>query len=90
MMRGLLDGMLSVPVRGSFAVKLLLTLSQKHLPAHDQRGHHQNADYQTKRRDNRNVAEKRERFALGRRGILARADNVDLPTNECRPLNAES
>jgi hypothetical protein len=27
---------------------------------------------------------------LGRRGILARADNVDLPTNECRPLNAES
>ena len=63
MMRGLLDGMLSVPVRGSFAVKLLLTLSQKHLPAHDQRGHHQNADYQTKRRDNRNVAEKRECFA---------------------------
>jgi hypothetical protein len=27
---------------------------------------------------------------LGRRGILARADNVDLPTNKCRPLNAES
>ena len=47
MMRGLLDGMLSVPVRGSFAVKLLLTLSQEHLWAHDQRGHHQNEDYQT-------------------------------------------
>jgi hypothetical protein len=30
-MRALLDGTLSIPVRGSFAVKLLLTLSQKHL-----------------------------------------------------------
>ena len=66
MMRGLLDGMLSVPVRGSFAVKLLLTLSQKHLPAHDQRGHHQNTDYQTKRRHNRRVVEKRECFAYAR------------------------
>ena len=86
MMRALLDGTLSVPVRGSFAVKLLLTLSQKHLPAHDQRGHHQNADYQTKRRDNRNVAEKRECFAYA---WVVAGSSLGLTTLIYQRMNAD-
>jgi hypothetical protein len=52
----------------------------------DQRGHHQNADYQTKRRDNRNVAEKRECFAYA---WVVAGSSLGLTTLIYQRMNAD-